>query len=683
MDCHAALEGDLFTLENSRIQRVYQWNHGHLIGQRIVNKVAGRVWPQSPGSHAQVVPWERTGPTADFFLPGMTDPPSDGKLEVEDQSATATTPAHRRAIVTYRFGDLHVRRTFRLYPDCPAIACEHELRGRTDAQWLPPRHGDASLTPIEDFLSQGGEVVAPLIESFRIRGAHLRAKVVRFYDITDRRNTLAASSTFLPYRQPSFHAGNLLLAWDVFTGDGLFILKQAPCSDVQLAYPGFDYSCTNQRISVAGLGVRPEDLDERQWTAGYSVVTGLAGGGEKGLLRALRQYKHNVRRFDANRDCMILLNTWGDRSQDQRISESFALAELEAGKRLGITHFQLDAGWQTGNTSEALSGSMVGIEEHEQFWSPHPERFPNGLEPVVRRAKQLGIELALWFVPHAADSYTGWRLDADRLVALHKRYGIRVLKIDGVTIADHQAEVNFRGFLDHVQQATGGRAVFNLDTTAGQRFGYHYFDRYGNYFVENRYTDWGNYYPHWTLRNLWMLAHYVPPQMLHFEFLNRWRNPDRYPADDVLAPRGISFDYCFAVTMASQPLAWFEASNLPEEAFETARTIAAYRAHQAAIHSGAIYPIGDEPDGTRWTGFQSVNDPPAADGYFLVYRERNDAAEAALETWDLAGRRIAATSIAGDGDDFTANVAADGRVTFRLPGPFTFGLYRYGILDRE
>jgi len=24
--------------------------------------------------------------------------------------------------------------------------------------------------------------------------------------------------------------------------------------------------------------------------------------------------------------------------------------------------------------------------------------------------------------------------------------------------------------------------------------------------LENRYTDWVNYHPHWTLRNLWMLA---------------------------------------------------------------------------------------------------------------------------------------------------------------------------------
>ena len=57
--------------------------------------------------------------------------------------------------------------------------------------------------------------------------------------------------------------------------------------------------------------------------------------------------------------------------------------------------------------------------------------------------------------------------------------------------------------------------------TAGRRWGYHYGNEYGNIFLENRYTDWGNYHPHWTLRNLWMLARTVPPQNLQIEFLNK------------------------------------------------------------------------------------------------------------------------------------------------------------------
>ena len=57
--------------------------------------------------------------------------------------------------------------------------------------------------------------------------------------------------------------------------------------------------------------------------------------------------------------------------------------------------------------------------------------------------------------------------------------------------------------------------------------GYHYFAEYGNIFLENRYTDWGNYYPHHTLRNLWHLSRYVPPERLQIEDTNEQDDPDR------------------------------------------------------------------------------------------------------------------------------------------------------------
>ena len=109
------------------------------------------------------------------------------------------------------------------------------------------------------------------------------------------------------------------------------------------------------------------------------------------------------------------------------------------------------------------------------------------------------------------------------------------LKIDGVEVPNIEADRNLRAMLERVEDATGGQAVFNMDVTAGQRWGYYYGNEYGNIFLENRYTDWVNYYPHWTLRNLWMLSRYVPPQNLQIEFLNKWRNRDNYPGDDPLA----------------------------------------------------------------------------------------------------------------------------------------------------
>ena len=86
---------------------------------------------------------------------------------------------------------------------------------------------------------------------------------------------------------------------------------------------------------------------------------------------------------------MTLMNTGGDRGQDARINESFTLNELEIGHRLGITHFQLDDGWQYGRTKNSafVGGSLENIWTRENFWSVHPDRFPNGLGPVVKKSK--------------------------------------------------------------------------------------------------------------------------------------------------------------------------------------------------------------------------------------------------------------------------------------------------------
>lgn len=183
------------------------------------------------------------------------------------------------------------------------------------------------------------------------------------------------------------------------------------------------------------------------------------------------------------------------------------------------------------------------------------------------------------------------------LINQFKQYGIKTWKIDGVNIPNKESDVNFRRLLDKVMLATNNEAVFDLDVTASRRFGYHYFYEYGNLFLENRYTDFARYYPYYTLRNLWMLSKYVPAQRLQIEFLNNWRNRDKYPADDMLAPGNYSFDYLFAITMFAQPLAWFETSSLPPAAFKTAPLINTYKQYWSKIHKGQIFPVGDEPDG--------------------------------------------------------------------------------------
>ncbi len=66
------------------------------------------------------------------------------------------------------------------------------------------------------------------------------------------------------------------------------------------------------------------------------------------------------------------------------IDEAKMIAEVEAAAELGITAVAVDAGW----TRHIMGGE------------PDPEKFPHGFEPLIRRARELGVKLELWTVPN-------------------------------------------------------------------------------------------------------------------------------------------------------------------------------------------------------------------------------------------------------------------------------------------
>ncbi|NQW99823.1 alpha-galactosidase, partial [bacterium] len=573
--------------------------------------------------------------------------------------------------------ELQVKRIFRLYPNCPVIACDLYFRGKSDKVWLQPGSSLADMVNLEKVTPGNAGLTVPVIENLELPGKHWGLEAVEFFDITDRFNTLVNKVETLSYR-PNFYRGNLLFGHDEISGSGVFLLKEAPTSNVQLAYPGSDFMTEFGALKVVGAGLNPADLDPLEWRRGYGFATGVYSGDVKSRYLALREYQKNLRLHQPGRDEMVLMNTWGDRGQDSRIRESFAMAELEAGAKLGISHFQLDDGWQSGRSSNSAQkgGSLENIWSNENYWKPDPDKFPNGLEPVVKKGKELGIDVCLWFNPSKDNSNADWEKDADVVIGLHQKYGITTFKIDGVNLPDKTAEVNFRKFLDKVDAETAHRVVFNLDVTAMRRGGYHYFNEYGNIFLENRYTDWQNYYPYTTLRNLWMLSKYIPAQNLQIEFLNKWRNAEKY-AGDPFGPANHSFDYLFAITMAAQPLAWFEGTGLPAEAVSVAApVIRKYREIQEDFHRGSMMPIGDEPSGKSWTGFQSVQ---PGRGYFLVFREANESPEKSMETWLPEGTKINCTLVMGQGANFSATAGKAGGVNFRLGAEKSYALYRYSI----
>ncbi|MGV8093621.1 MAG: alpha-galactosidase [Mangrovibacterium sp.] len=661
--CRAEIQGNILILENSRIARTFLWNNGNLVTRTLSDKQTGKTWTSATQQ-------------PDMSFPGQPAVAVNAEFSSVIVPQTPVKPEYLEATVTYLLGKLEVKRIFRIYPGCPAIACDLYLRGQAEKAWMQQPDNPGDLQNIEKLNEPVNPESVPVLEKLELPGKHWMLKTVEFMDVTDRFNTLVYEKKAMSYRNNIFR-GNLLFATDRVSGNGFFILKEAPTSMVQLAYPGGDFLSSYGNIRLIGAGILHSDLDLQEWKKAYSFVTGVYGSDQADDLLALRNYQQRVRIHQPERDEMILMNTWGDRGQDTKVNERFCLAELDAGARLGITHFQLDDGWQTGRSANSAyaGGSFSNIWRNPDYWKPNPEKFPDGLTPIVEKGKKLGIEICLWFNPSPDDGNANWEKDAGALISLYRQYGIRTFKIDGVKMPDKQSEINFRKMLDKVVDATGGEVVFNLDVTAGRRGGYHSFNEYGNIFLENRYTDWQNYYPYWTLRNLWMLARYVPTQNLQIEFLNKWRNSDKY-GDDPFAPENYSFDYLFAITMPAQPLAWFEGTGLPEEAYEVAQTIAAYKTIMPDFHAGVVLPVGTEPSGKSWTGFQSQK-PESEEGFVVIYREMNPAGTFEMELPMLYPGNYRFEVVTGNGKTFRSKVGVDRIVRFSLSQPNSFVLYRY------
>lgn len=660
-------DGAVLTLTTGSLTRRFAWNDGHLISLSLRDEARGRE-----------IALLGDGP--DIRGPGIaaTAEPGQGQWSARIVAADGIAPAHIAVTVTARLGSADLRRRCTLVPDSPAIRCTAAFRG------ISPRHAAAS-TGREMIESETRARDLAVVAADRLAlpgGPHWRADIVRLQAATDYHDNLVQRSRLSLYREPKAEVGAIAHLQRTGARDGLFLLREAPLGADQTGWAGADFILRSGEVTATAAGIDGTGADADRWEEAYPVTIGMTDGTEEDFRLRLRQHMMTIRPFVAARDAMLMSNSWGDRSRDARMTEAFMLAEVERAAALGLSVVQLDDGWQAGLSKNSASKAGAKWEDWSAAdWQPHPARFPRGLAPVEAAARARGIAIGIWFNPSQARDFAAWQRDADIIIDLWRRHGIAHVKIDGVHIPTRRAEANLVAMFDRISTASRGAIVINMDVTAGRRPAFFAVNRYGNIFLENRYTDWGNYYPHRTLRNLWQLAAYVPPQWIQAEFLNVARNADKYAADDPLAPAAVGQRFALAATLAGQPLAWMETTGLPTGAVaELAPMIAAFRAVQAEWHSQPILPIGEEPKGSHRPGFQSF----AADGisgFLMLYQEPLAARTGAFRTLLPPGALVQLTPLLGPLTAQEARVGPEGALTLPMPPGAQAALLRYRIKE--
>lgn len=651
--CYARLAGDVLHIGNGKIERRWQVEPDGGLAALSLRDVSGRFeWvaaraPANAGSRAAA---------------------PDAHLSVVEGKAGATEAPSLQATLVVRAGDAVVTHRFQIFPGAAAIATDRSLTV-----------GNAAAAPDTEMLARLNR-----IDGFVPAPAAFQLTRLRFHGQTDvfegplvveipvAGPTPADDADVEQAGTVSRFRGNVFFIEDPKTAAGVLFLKHAPLPNERPRAMDAAGKVINRLFDLTRddqqLGLNAHELTATGGTS-YRTATVVYQGGRAGRIAALQKYHRQLRVYEPGRDGLLLCNAWGEWNSSTNLSESFLQKEIPAAAGLGVDVFEIDAGWQQGTYPAALDKKKRTELGHyglnPNYWNVHEKKFPQGLGSYVAQIKALGMKAGIWIAPDSVNEFAMADQDKARVLALFQE-GFTYFKFDLLRIYTPRAEERFHRLLEAVINETDGRLTVDLDVTGAHtpRPGYFGNPHHGPIFVENRWTHYApqaptttptdfwprkdRWWPHRTLRNLWLLSQYVDPVRLRMEFMNNLRQQDKY-GDDPLAPANWSPAYVFATVMCSSPLAWMEVQQLPEAYVQqVAPLVAVWKAHREKMFSGSVIPIGAEPSGHSWTGFLSVNEARNG-GYALLYRELNDQSEWEMDLPLLARGSYDAVPLAGEG----------------------------------
>ncbi|MBN1257542.1 MAG: hypothetical protein JXA52_07535 [Planctomycetes bacterium] len=665
-DCSASFENSVLRISNDSFERAWDFSQGAPLAVSVFDR-----------KHRQE--WVREGECKDSFrrqdLP-LTSVPKVTVESAKDDSYGASAE-HLLVKASLHYPNAELIYTHRIWPGLPIILSQLHLR----------KTGPGQEAEAEGFTDRGGVHFRPVddrLDFFNLAPIHLAYHATAFIGQSDYHDNLVSERAGVTYNKEHLALqGNFLLLCDRGLGGGLLAIKLSPPPAEHLHYPGYDFFVSGRSLAVTGLGITPGELESGDSFSSYPYAIGITEGSREAGIELFYQLDRQRIQPSPGNNFKILSNTWGDGNRTAPVYAHLFSKEIEAGGQLGLTHCQIDAGWHQGDAFSVFVESEKPKSTYEinpAFWEVNLERFPEGFEPIVAKAKAANIRLGFWFAPDRSNDYANWERDREVIIGMWKKYGFDSVKIDGVSILNKRAEANFLSLLQGIYVGSQGKICINFDITGGKssRLGYFYGSEFtGNLFVENRYICDTTYFTFRTLRNLWQLSRYLPTYRLHMEFTNTKMKNERYAEDDPLVPMRFGTEFSCAVALFSNPLCWMEVANLEgSDRQKLSKLLHAYRPHQEAILCGRVYPLGEEPSGRSWTGFQSVTG--FGEGYLIIFRELTARP---LGEFILHGVTPGATlkieKIAGASRFKKLKVDKDSTVRISLPGECSYALLKY------
>ena len=267
-------------------------------------------------------------------------------------------------------------------------ALHYRVRHGTDVieRWVELRNGHSK--DVRVLRADSGSWLMPDQDEYRISSVHghwsgetqleRRTLPTGEYTLTSRHGTTGQQSN----------------PW-VMVDDGTATEEFGTVRTVALAWSGSWRLTAQRRPDGAASVTAGFGHDGLEWSLhpGDALTTPSSLGlhSEGGFGAASRSWHDYVRRHvltHPQEDRPVLFNSWEATEFDISLEGQIALARKAAD--LGVELFVVDDGWFGSRTHDA-----AGLGD----WFPNPDRFPEGLHPLVDTVRTLGMGFGIWVEP--------------------------------------------------------------------------------------------------------------------------------------------------------------------------------------------------------------------------------------------------------------------------------------------
>ena len=522
-----------------------------------------------------------------------------------------------------------------------------------------------------------------IVEQLDIDQTITKGKAIGYYNDTQHRNK--KETPILKEKYFNFKS-KVAVAW----ANAFFVLEK----NRGIVLVKESHKCVNQQgvntggfiLSPGHVGVSGTGLDSSHLTTEYqpcwatwSII--YEGDEDHGEL-ALKKFDRTRYPINPDKGIYIMSNTWG--SSQGPVNGRYAsreeniLREIASAKDLGIDLLQIDDGWQGQDYQiwrPAKSAIYNGIKgtNHQLKKGTKYSIYPTEWNRVKAFAKESNVDLGLW---------ASWEIPHDDLVWNNAKGGFKSYKLDFAYLNNYGVLSQFMSKIRSFVLSTNHNVRVNWDVTENApRMGYYLGREYGNIYLENRKPDQPInvlYHPWLVLRDAWQVSKYTNIN----KFQVSVQNIDRVNKKDSDAYLH-NHPYVTAIALCGSPIFFQETQYYNDKARKEIRPmIAGYKKIRNELYAGYMFPVGDEPTNSSWSGFQNVQEN-MNEGFLMAFREiNNQEKEYGMFLRFLNNRTLELTDIY-TGEKCRKQVDGNGMLILSIEKPADFRFWKYKIIKKK